>query len=214
MSKVFYRESGVITAFSKIADTVILCVLWLIFCIPVVTVGASSSALYYAYHKAIRQDRGHLCRTFFGAFKSNFLQATGIWVALFLFAAASLITCCLLGAMRGSVPMMGVFLAFGMMILGFVTAWMLVLFPYQSRFKNSLPDVLKNSAVIAFANILWAMVLVVLFALAVGVTLYDLALGIPAAAIYLWLSNMILERIFRKVMTAEEYISEKEADGL
>ena len=92
--------------------------------------------------------------------------------------------------------------------------WGLILFPYQARFENKLSDVVKNSAVITAANILWAVALLILVAACVFATLWNPALCIPAVAIYLWLSNRILERIFRKVMTEEERISEMEADDL
>lgn len=214
MSKGINQEGKFITVFSKIADTLILCFVWLLCCIPIVTIGASSGALYYAYHKAIRQDRGHPYRAFFKAFKSNFWQATGIWLVLLFFAVISLVTCFLLRAIRSSIPMAGAFLVLGMAVVGFVMVWGLVLFPYQSRFENKLSDVLRNSAVITIANILWAVALLMILAVAVGITLFKFALGIPMAAIYLWLSNLILERIFRKVMTEEERISEMEADDL
>ena len=110
MSKGLDQEGSFITNFSKIADTLILCAIWLLCCIPIVTAGAASGALYYAYHKAIRQDKGHPYRAFFGAFKSNFWQATGIWLLMLLFTVMSLVTCYLLRIMRNSIPITGVFL--------------------------------------------------------------------------------------------------------
>lgn len=214
MSKGLDQEGSFITNFSKIADTLILCAIWLVCCVPIVTVGASSCALYYAYHKAIRQDKGHPYRAFFGALKSNFWKATGIWLLMLVFTAMSLATCYLLRVMRSSIPMTGVFLGMGMIVVFFMMAWGLILFPYQARFENKFSRVLKNSAVITAANILWAAALLILAAAGIFATLWNPALCIPAVAIYLWLSNLILERIFRKVMTEEERISELEADDL
>lgn len=214
MSKGLDQEGSFITNFSKIADTLILCAIWLLCCVPIVTAGAASGALYYAYHKAIRQDKGHPYRAFFGAFKSDFWRATGIWLLMLLFTAMSLATCYLLGIMRSSIPVAGVFQGMGMIIVFFTMVWGLVLFPYQARFENKLSQMLKNSAVITAANILWAAVLLILVVAGIFATLWNPALCIPAAAIYLWLSNLILERIFRKVMTEEERISEMEADDL
>lgn len=214
MSRGLDQEGSFITNFSKIADTLILCIVWLLCSIPIVTMGAASGALYYAYHKAIRQDRGHPYRAFFGAFKSNFWKATGIWLLILVFTAISLATCYLLIVLRNRIPFTGVFLGMGTIIVFFVMAWGLILFPYQARFENELSDVVKNSAMITAANILWAVVLLILNAAGIFATLWNPALGIPAAAIYLWLSNRILERIFRKVMTEDERISEIEADNV
>ena len=214
MNKSIDIEGGFISTFSKIADTILLCILWLICCIPVVTVGVASGALYYAYHKAIRQDGGHPFRAFFTALKSNFLQATGIWLVLFIYTVVSLAACFLLRAVRDSVPLTGVFLALGVAVVGFVMMWGLVLFPYQARFKNTTAAVLKNSAILTIANLPWSILLLLLFAVAVGVTLFKPALCLPVAAMDLWLSNIILERIFRKVMTEEERLQEVETDEM
>lgn len=60
---------------SKASDAILLGILWIACCLPIVTVGASSAAFYYAYHKAVRQRRGYAWKEFFSAFKSNFKSA-------------------------------------------------------------------------------------------------------------------------------------------
>lgn len=201
-------ESG----FTKIIDTIILSLLWLLCSIPVFTIGAASSALYYAYHKAIRQDRGHACKTFFGAFKANFKQATGIWIILLVFALLSVVTCYLLLGMLASSPIAGFLLTMGLVILCFTLVWCIYLFPYQARFENTMINVMKNSALIAVARMQWSLLLLVVFVAAVIVALYKPAMCAPVVAVYIWLSNRILERIFRGIMSEEALQSEIEAD--
>lgn len=66
---------------SKASDAILLGILWIACCLPIVTVGASSAAFYYAYHKAVRQRR--IClKEFFSAFKSNFKSAIIIWLII------------------------------------------------------------------------------------------------------------------------------------
>lgn len=212
MSNAFDPESGFMSTFSKVVDTLILAILWLICCIPVITAGAASSALYYAYHKAIRQDGGHACNHFFKAFLSNFKQATVIWLLLLVFLALSAFTCCLLAYLRQSIPMAGFLMAMGMVIIGFTVVWCLYLFPYQARFENTMANVLKNSAVLAAANAPRSFLLLVIFGAAVALTMYKPAMSAPAIAVYIWLANKILESIFRKLMTEEALRSEMELD--
>ncbi len=64
------------TALGKLVDCVWLSLLWLICSIPVITMGAASTALYYAVHKSIRGNRGYTTRNYFSAFKDNFKQST------------------------------------------------------------------------------------------------------------------------------------------
>lgn len=212
MSDTFNPESGFMSGFSKIVDTLILSILWLCCSIPVFTVGAASSALYYAYHKAIRQDGGHTCKTFFRAFKDNFKQATVIWMSLLIFILLSVLTCYMLLGMLASSPAAGFLLTMGTVILCFAVSWCIYLFPYQSRFENTTINVVKNSALLTVARMPWSLLLLVILVVAVVVILYKPAMCIPVIAVYIWLTNKILERIFRGIMTEEALQSEIEAD--
>ncbi len=67
----FDPESPVIRMLSKLADFAVLSVLWIICCLPAVTIGPASAALYYCAVKSIRKERGHLIASFFHSFKEN-----------------------------------------------------------------------------------------------------------------------------------------------
>ena len=56
--------------------------LWFICSIPIFTIGASTTALYYTSLKVIRNEEGHVDVLFFRSFKENFKQATAIWMIL------------------------------------------------------------------------------------------------------------------------------------
>ena len=64
----------------KIFDTLVLGLLFLVCSIPIVTIGASATALYYAYDKVIRREEGYVVKAFFHSFKMNFKQATILWL--------------------------------------------------------------------------------------------------------------------------------------
>lgn len=64
----------------KLFDTMILGFLWVICSLPLVTIGASSTALYYALVKSVRKSDGYAVKEFFRAFKRDFVKATILWV--------------------------------------------------------------------------------------------------------------------------------------
>lgn len=212
MSNFFDSDNGFMQGFTKVTDTLILSILWLVCCVPVVTVGAASSALYYAFHKSIRQSRSYAWREFFAAFKSNFKRSTGIWLILLVFMLMSLVACLLLGAMRDSTPMAGVCLVMGVVILCFTAVWCIYALAYQARFENTMGAVLKNSALLTFANLPRSILLLILFAAAVIAVIYMPVICGPVVAVFIWLENKILERVFRKLMTEEDLMSELELD--
>ena len=67
----------------KLCSSCYLNLLWLICCLPVVTVGASTTALYYTTLKIVRdEDETSLTRMFFRSFRQNFRQSTLLWLIM------------------------------------------------------------------------------------------------------------------------------------
>lgn len=66
------RNEGIMSFLNRIADFVILSTLWCVFSLPLITIGASTAALYHTTIKVIRQDRGYVFSTFLNSFKQNF----------------------------------------------------------------------------------------------------------------------------------------------
>ena len=67
-------------ALNFIADVMILHFLWLFHSLPVFTIGASTTALYYAMMKRIRTNEGQITSNFRRSFKENFRQSTIYWL--------------------------------------------------------------------------------------------------------------------------------------
>ncbi len=73
-------DSPVMSTIGKITDVIWLSALWFVCCLPVITIGAATTALYYTGVKTIRKSRGYVTRTFFHAFRINFLPSLGLWL--------------------------------------------------------------------------------------------------------------------------------------
>lgn len=78
--KLFDLDSPIMRALSRMADLMLLNVITLICCIPIVTMGASFTALHYMALKLKRNEECYIVRGFFKSFKQNFKQATIIWL--------------------------------------------------------------------------------------------------------------------------------------
>ena len=76
----FGFEGPVYTWGSKAFDVVLLSVYWTVGCIPVVTAGASASALYYAVDRSVFRDRGTATETFWRAYRENLKKGTAHWL--------------------------------------------------------------------------------------------------------------------------------------
>ena len=80
--KLFSYESKFSQLLLKLSYACYLNLLWFLCSIPIFTIGASTTALYYASLKIVRDEDNHVGATFFRAFRENFKQATVLWLIL------------------------------------------------------------------------------------------------------------------------------------
>ncbi len=148
---------------AKITNYMILGFMWLLGCIPIITIGASCTALYAAHHKVVKNGNGYIWRTFWEQFRSNFKQATLLWLIMLLlvgFFAADFYLLYMLTDANHIKTVMTVFLIF----VGLCVMWMQYWFPYIAHIDDPIKTVLKNTLIICFAHLPQSIVIVVVFA--------------------------------------------------
>lgn len=67
---------------TKLTYSAYLNILWLVCSLPIVTIGASTTALFYVTLKMAEDRDDGLTRMFFKAFRENFKPATKLWLIL------------------------------------------------------------------------------------------------------------------------------------
>ena len=82
MGKIFSLDSPFVQFMNRVADIMWLNILFVICCIPVITIGASVTAMYYVTLKMVRNEESYITKSFFKSFKLNFKQATAIWLII------------------------------------------------------------------------------------------------------------------------------------
>ena len=82
MTDLFNADGPVLQFVNKIVYSVYLNILWFLCCIPVITVGASTTALFYVTLKISKNEEGNITKAFFRSFRQNFRQGTLIWLIL------------------------------------------------------------------------------------------------------------------------------------
>ena len=65
MNSMFGPETKFFKVTNQIGNILLVSVLWLIGCIPVITIGTSTIAMYYAMVKAVRCEEGYVTKEFF-----------------------------------------------------------------------------------------------------------------------------------------------------
>ena len=80
MKRIFGIDSPLVGALMKIGDCVCLSVLWLLFSLPILSIGASSAALYAAVHGCLRRNEAGVWKHFWNAFRENLKRSTLAWL--------------------------------------------------------------------------------------------------------------------------------------
>lgn len=80
-------DSDFMMSISRAADYVILNLLYILFCIPVITAGAAMTAKYYVAMKIVRGEEPSVFKSFWKSFRENFRQSTLIWLGAILLVA-------------------------------------------------------------------------------------------------------------------------------
>ena len=86
MGKIFDMDNPVFRTISKLVDLIWLNIIFIIFSLPVVTIGASVTALMSVTMKMARDREGYMWAGFWKSFKENFKQSTIIWIIMILVA--------------------------------------------------------------------------------------------------------------------------------
>lgn len=134
---------------------------WVIFSLPIITVGASTVAAYYVGMKIVRDEEGHIFRQFIKAFKQNFWQGTAAWILNVIVAFAIYYDFQLARAVKGEFMTM-LFFVFGIICLYFMVIAMLYTYPLIARYENKLFKTIKNSVSVAFQFFVGTIVMIIL----------------------------------------------------
>ena len=191
-------------ALNFIADVMVLHVLWLVHSLPLVTIGASTTALYYAMMKRIRTNEGQVTANFRQSFKANFRQATILWLDLNF--------CTTWGGTAGKVMLAGCSLLLA-------PCWMtlLYLFPVLAKFTGSVYDTFKNALLMSVRHLPMTLLLTFLWAtvwlmLAIFPPFTGLML-ISGAGLTAWITSYIYIQVFRAYLPNEIEEDRKRTDN-
>lgn len=148
MRKLFDADSGLMRGLSRLTDLVLLNLLFLITSIPIVTIGASASALYSVFFRWHRQEESGYVKAYFHAFARDFKEATVLWLAFVVFMAISIFDIWFFFYQTEPLSYFAVLFCFLGAVGLFTYSYAIIL---VSVFANSFAGTLKNALLMAVA---------------------------------------------------------------
>ena len=140
--KLFSVDSPVYKFLSKFLDVVKLNFFWILFSIPVITVGASTVAAMSVGLKMVDDEEGYIGKNFLKAFKENWKLGTILWMITVVAVYAIYLDYQLFEAVENN-PI--IFLIIGMASIALAVAALIYSYPLTARYENTLINTIQNS---------------------------------------------------------------------
>lgn len=201
--QVFDPENLFWRLISKGVDFVGLGLLWTALCLPIVTIGPASAALYYTVVKTFRQKETGAFGVYLKAFVANL--RSGVLATLICLPAAFLLAYGYAVLYVHRLAGMGtvMFVAYYLVLL-IPAGLVCYLFPLMARFEFRLKDLFRTAFALTLRHLPSTLVLVLL---TTQLTVFTLERWWPVfftPVLCTLLSSLFLERIFPKYLNEEE----------
>lgn len=175
MGRLFNLDSPIVVFMGKVADLMLLNIITLIACIPIITAGASLTAMHYVLLKMVRKEEGYIFRSFVKSFKQNFKQATICWLIILLFIVIFFVD---MQIINNSGIEFASWLTIALYAVGVLVLMAVIyVFPILSRFENTVKGTFKNAFLMSVLSLPKTIGMLIIYCL-------------PAMVLYLTLTAM------------------------
>lgn len=204
MKSFFQMDNPLFHILQKMLNVVGLSLVWILCCLPVVTIGASTAALYYTTVKVVRNERGYLFAEYFSAFKKNFRQGTIATLVYLVVSALFYFDVRILNLLRGEVADAG---ALKMSIYGVVivlSLYYVLLLLQMSRFNNNLKALARNTLILMIRHLPSSLLTLIIIAFGFFASWLIPLFAIIMPTVAAWLISIPMEKVYHRYMTPEE----------
>lgn len=190
-----WESNKFIEAFTLLTDLLLMGLLFFLLCLPVVTAGPAAAAFYYTAVKVLQKERGSLFSSFFTSFRQNFRQGSILGLLCTGYLIIGLLDILLLhflGVWDAASPAQFLGLIY-LLPLFFLLPW---LFPYLSRFQNTVLCTIKDCFYLAIRHLIKTLIMMLMLA---GFVLLGILLPVTIPllpAFFYWSVSRKLEPVF------------------
>ena len=214
--KLFDPDHIFMRILTAVTNLILLNWMFLLCSIPLVTLGASLTALHSVTLQMIRGEEPGVVSTFLRAFRENFLQGTVLFFLMLAFGLVIVGDFVLIPVLMRGIAV----LLFGVVAVVLLFLWLMMipyLFPLQARFVNTVGITVKNAAIMGMTN-LPSTILVLGLSAVIPAFLYvfpgtlpfvlQLSLFVLFSGQVYWMDRIVY-RVFLKAIPAERELLEK-----
>lgn len=143
------------------ADLVVLNLLFVITCIPIITIGTATCSMYTYLIRTIRGDERPLAKSYFKLFAENFKKTVGVWIGMLL-AYGILYMDFQIGKNMAK-PMNVVILAIVVLGVMLVTSVWIYYMSWTGLIENTVSETIKNALILGIQHAPYSLLMIVLW---------------------------------------------------
>lgn len=204
--KFFDLDSPLSKLLTNVADLMILNFLFLLFSLPVVTFGASLTAMNFVTLQMAENKHPAIFDSFFKSFKQNIKQSTILWGIVFAMSTVFFAWYIVIENMV-LVELAAVLRFFLYIIIVLFSMMLVYLFFFQAKFENSVLATIKNSflmsirhlftTILSLAIIGGVVIIILFYPQFIG---YGLVLTLVGFALISYVIAFLMERVFQNYL--------------
>lgn len=206
--KLLSIDSPLMRFFSKVADIMLINLLFILFSLPIVTVGASLTAMYSCF-LSTGENESITIKRFWTSFKSNLRKSTVIFLCtLPIYALVVYEALVYLTGMPEHNVLNAVMYCFPFILITFLSSFT---YPLQAKFENTVRNTIKNSVILAIthcpaaviitsANLIFPIMLLLCTNLFIKTAIIWIFLGFAAISC---MNSFFISRIFSLYITKD-----------
>ena len=204
MSRFFNPDNPVMEFIAKIFDLVILNLIFIFSCVPIITIGASTSALSYVTLKMVRGEDPYIWRNFWKSFRQNFKQGTLVWIFSILIFIFLRMDFYIINSQNTS--LFAVVRILLWIVCAVALSVFLYVFPVISHFVCTTKQALKNALLMTFGHLPYTLMMLalaglLLFLCSSSSKLFAMIVvlsGICGFSVVSFVYSIMFDRIFQK----------------
>lgn len=205
-------NSWLYRACKVIGDVVTISALFLLFCLPVVTIGASVTALYYTVYRKYYKKSDSISKDFMHSLKDNLRNGIIVHMIYLIYSAIAGFNIYFAFCGWGDIRLPDWYMIVSLLPLLPIIFTLPFVYALMARFDNGIKGSLKNSFTLCMINfpkfiLIW---FIVIIAIAICIGFPPAALVIPVGATYL--CQMITEKAFIRAIDVESSRAESASD--
>lgn len=207
MNNIFSYDSKFFEKLGEVSNIIILNFIFIISCVPVVTIGVSITSLYYVAMKMVKKQEIYILKEYIKVFKENFKISTIVWFIMIMIGGILVVDVYLVTLVSNELISNIVKLVFTMISILYIFTITYV-FPIISKFDNSIKNTIINSILISIQNLPYTIIIIILnLSPLLLISLFSSQWGniiffytVIGFGIIIYINSILFEKIFNKLI--------------